>query len=93
MSWAAIRAEVPGLVALSVPIVVGLGASTLLGVTDSIMLAPLRPLPLAAVGLTMAVAIILYAAIYGMLQTISVWVGATHGAGDGRAHVGHRHHR
>lgn len=85
MSWAAIRTEVPGILGLSVPIVVGLGASTLLGVTDSIMLAPLGPVALAAVGLTMAVAIILYAAIYGMLQTISVRVGAAYGAGDGRA--------
>jgi multidrug resistance protein, MATE family len=83
--WAAIRAEVPGILELSVPIVVGLGASTLLGVTDSLMLAPLGSVPLAAVGLTMAVAIILYAAIYGMLQTISIRVGAAHGAGDGRA--------
>jgi multidrug resistance protein, MATE family len=85
MAWDGARAEIAGIVSLSVPIVVGLGASTLLGVTDSIMLAPLGPLPLAAVGLTLAVAIILYAAIYGMLQTISVRVGAAHGAGDGRA--------
>jgi multidrug resistance protein, MATE family len=85
MAWDGARAEIAGIVSLSVPIVVGLGASTLLGVTDSIMLAPLGPLPLAAVGLTLAVAIILYAAIYGMLQTIAVRVGAAHGARDGRA--------
>jgi multidrug resistance protein, MATE family len=82
--WSAIRAEVPGIVGLSVPIVVGLGASTLLGVTDSLMLAPLGPVPLAAVGLTMAVAIILYAAIYGMLQALSVRIGAAYGAGQVR---------
>jgi multidrug resistance protein, MATE family len=82
--WAAIRAEVPGLFALALPIVVGLGASTLLGVTDSLMLAPLGPVPLAAVGLTMAVAIILYAAIYGMLSALSVRIGAAYGAGQGR---------
>lgn len=82
--WAAIRAEVPGILGLSVPIVVGLGASTLLGVTDSLMLAPLGPVPLAAVGLTMAVAIILYAAIYGMLQALSVRIGAAYGAGQAR---------
>lgn len=85
MNWATIRSEVPGILGLSVPIVIGLAATTLLGVTDSIMLAPLGPVPLAAVGLTMAVAIILYAAIYGMLQTISVRIGAAYGAGDGRA--------
>jgi multidrug resistance protein, MATE family len=55
-----------------------------LGVTDSLMLAPLGPVPLAAVGLTMAVAIILYAAIYGMLSALSVRIGAAYGAGQGR---------
>jgi multidrug resistance protein, MATE family len=84
MVWAGIRAEIPGIASLSVPIVAGLGATTLLGVTDSVMLAPLGPVPLAAVGLTSAVAIILFAAIYGMLQTISVRIGAAFGAGDGR---------
>ncbi len=82
--WAAIRAEVPGLFGRAVPIVVGLGASTLLGVTDSLMLAPLGPVALAAVGLTMAVAIIFYAAIYGMLSALSIRIGAAYGAGRGR---------
>jgi MATE family multidrug resistance protein len=82
--WPEIRAEVPGLFALALPIVVGLGASTLLGVTDSLMLAPLGPVPLAAVGLTMAVAIIFYAAIYGLLSGLAVRIGAAYGAGEGR---------
>ncbi len=84
MKWAAIRAELAGIISLSVPIVVGLGASTLLGVTDSIMLAPLGPLPLAAVGLTTAVMIIFLAAIYGVLSALSVRIGAAHGGGAGR---------
>ena len=79
-----IRREVPSILALAVPIVAGLGASTLLGVTDSVMLAPLGPLPLAAVGITNAVAIILFAAIYGLLSAMSVRVGAAHGAGHTR---------
>ena len=82
--WSAMRAEVPGILGLSIPIVVGLGASTLLGVTDSLMLAPLGPVPLAAVGLTMAAAIIFFAAIYGMLQALSVRIGAAFGAGQAR---------
>lgn len=82
--WATVRAEIPGILGLSIPIVVGLGASTLLGVTDSLMLAPLGPVPLAAVGLTMAVAIIFYAAIYGMLQALSVRIGAAYGARQSR---------
>lgn len=84
MQWVAVRAEVPGILGLAVPIVAGLAASTLLGVTDSLMLAPLGAVPLAAVGLTNAAAIILFAAIYGMLQAISVRVGAAHGAGQAR---------
>ena len=82
--WSGVRVEIPGILGLSIPIVVGLGASTLLGVTDSLMLAPLGPVPLAAVGLTMAVAIIFYAAIYGMLQALSVRIGAAYGAGQAR---------
>jgi MATE family multidrug resistance protein len=81
---APIRREVPSILALAIPIVAGLGASTLLGVTDSVMLAPLGPLPLAAVGITNAVAIILFAAIYGLLSAMSVRVGAAHGAGQKR---------
>ncbi len=70
--------------ALAVPVVAGLGATSLLGVTDSIMLAPLGPLPLAAVGIANAVAVILYAAIYGLLSAMSVRVGNAHGARMGR---------
>ena len=80
----AIWGELPGLFSLSVPIVVGLAASTLLGVTDSLMLAPLGPVPLAAVGLTGGVALIFIAAIYGMLAALSVRIGAAFGAGQGR---------
>ena len=77
--------EVPALFGLAVPIVIGLAASTLIGVTDSLMLAPLGPVPLAAVGLTGAVAVLFYAAIYGLLAALSVRIGAAHGAGAGRA--------
>lgn len=81
---ASIRAEVPGLFALALPIVVGLAATTLLGVTDSLMLAPLGPVPLAAVGLTNAAAIIVYASLYGLLSVMSVRIGVAHGAGAAR---------
>ncbi|MCU0901298.1 MAG: MATE family efflux transporter [Cypionkella sp.] len=77
--------EVPALFGLAVPIVIGLAASTLIGVTDSLMLAPLGPVPLAAVGLTGAVAVLFYAAIYGLLAALSVRIGAAHGAGARRA--------
>jgi len=81
----AIWHEVPGIVVLALPIVIGLAASTLIGVTDSVMLAPLGPVPLAAVGLTGAVAVLFYAAIYGLLSALSVRIGAAWGAGAGLA--------
>lgn len=81
----AIRQEVPAIVGLALPIVTGLAASTLIGVTDSLMLAPLGPVPLAAVGLTGAVAVLFYAAIYGLLSALSVRIGTAWGAGEGRA--------
>ena len=59
--FGAIRAEVGGVLSLAVPVVAGLAASTLIGVTNSLMLAPLGPVPLAAVALTNAVLVILIA--------------------------------
>ena len=79
-----IRREIPAVLALAVPIVASLGASTLLGVTDSVMLAPLGALPLAAVGITNAVAVIMWASIYGLLSAMSVRVGSAHGGGQAR---------
>jgi MATE family multidrug resistance protein len=81
---AAVWQQVPRIVALALPIVTGLAAWTLIGVTDSVMLAPLGPVPLAAVGLTGAVAVLFYAAIYGLLSALSVRIGAAWGAGEGR---------
>ena len=77
-------AEVPGILRLALPIVMGLAASTLIGVTDTLMLAPLGPVPLAAVGLTGAVAVPFYAVIYGLLSALSVRIGSAHGAGAAR---------
>ena len=64
----AVWQQVPSIVGLAAPIVMGLAASTLIGVTDSIMLAPLGPVPVAAVGLTGAVAMLFFAAIYGLIS-------------------------
>lgn len=83
--WAQIRAEVSAILRLVVPIVVGLASSTLIGVTDSLMLAPLGVVPLAAAGLTTSAALIIFAAIYGLLSVLSVRIGRAHGAGQGRA--------
>jgi MATE family multidrug resistance protein len=78
------RAEVPRLTFLAVPIIIGYAAQMLPGITDSLMLAPLGPVPLAAVGLTNAVATILFAAVWGLLTTLGVRVGTAWGAGETR---------
>jgi MATE family multidrug resistance protein len=77
--------EAGRLLALAVPLVVGLSASTLIGVTDTIMLAPLGSTALAAVSLTMSASVILYATIYGFISVVGVGIARGHGAGDSRA--------
>jgi MATE family multidrug resistance protein len=67
---------------LSLPIVAGLAASTLIGVVDTVMIAPLGTVPLAAASLTTAVIIIFYSALYGFLSAIGVEAAHRHGAGD-----------
>lgn len=85
MSVAAIRRELPGTLSLSVPIVAGMAAGTLLGVTDSLMLAPLGAVPLAGVGLTGAAWIVVGASVWGLVSAVPVRIGAAHGARAGRA--------
>ncbi len=82
MAWRQMRAEVPGLTFLAVPIVIGYSAQMLPGITDSLMLAPLGPVPLAAVGLTGAGSTILFATVWGVLTTLGVRVGTAWGAGE-----------
>jgi multidrug resistance protein, MATE family len=67
---------------LSLPIVAGLAASMLIGVTDTVMIAPLGTVPLAAASLTTAVIIIFYSALYGFLSAVGVEAAHRHGAGD-----------
>jgi multidrug resistance protein, MATE family len=76
--------ETRGLVILAVPLVIGLSAATLIGVTDTLMLAPLGAVPLAAAAITSSVAMIFYAAIYGLLAAVGVAVARAHGARTGR---------
>lgn len=74
--------EAGALIRLSVPIIAGLAASLLLGVTDTIMVAPLGTVHLAAVSLAAAALIILYSALYGFLSPIGVEVAQRYGRGD-----------
>jgi multidrug resistance protein, MATE family len=80
----AMLGEVPGLVGAGPAHRHGAGGLDAAGGHDSLMLAPLGPVPLAAVGLTGAVAVLFYAAIYGLLSALAVRIGAAHGAGAGR---------
>ncbi len=78
----AARAEAMPILRLSLPIVAGLAASTMIGVVDTIMIAPLGTVPLAAASLTTAVIIIFYSALYGFLSATGVEAAHRHGAGD-----------
>jgi multidrug resistance protein, MATE family len=75
-------AEAMPILRLSLPIVAGLAASTLIGVVDTVMIAPLGTVPLAAASLTTAVIIIFYSALYGFLSAVGVEAAHRHGAGD-----------
>lgn len=78
-------AELPGLLRLALPLVLGLSASELISLTDTLMLASLGTLVLACVSLTASAGLIFHAGLYGMLATLSVRVGHAFGAGDAEA--------
>lgn len=79
------RAEIAPLLKLALPIVAGLGASTLIGVVDTVMIAPLGTVALAAASLTTATLIIFYSALYGFVSAIGIEAAQRHGAGDTKA--------
>jgi multidrug resistance protein, MATE family len=81
----ALRAEIGPLVSLSVPMMVGLSAMTLMGVVDTVMVAPLGTVPLAAVGIASAVGILFLASLWGIITIIGVRMAQAHGGGDARA--------
>jgi MATE family multidrug resistance protein len=82
---ASVLRELPPLLRLAIPLVIGLSATTLISVTDTLFLAPLGEAPLGAVALTSSVAMIFYASIYGALSVVGVNVAHAYGAGDTRA--------
>lgn len=75
-------AEIGSLAALAAPLVAGLVAATGVTLVDTAMLGPLGALPLAAVSLTTAVAIIFYAALYGFAGPVGLFAGRCFGSGD-----------
>lgn len=79
-----IVSELPSLIKLSVPLVLGLSASSLIGITDTIMLAPLGTEVLAIVALVMAVLMLLMAMLYGVISVVGVAMAGGFGARDAR---------
>ncbi|MGB0696915.1 MAG: MATE family efflux transporter [Rhodospirillaceae bacterium] len=74
--------EAPGLVKLAVPIFIALSAMGLIGVVDTLMIAPLGTAALAGAALTTAVLILFYCVIYGMLSACWVSFAQALGAKD-----------
>ncbi|MEO0937607.1 MAG: MATE family efflux transporter [Pseudomonadota bacterium] len=68
------KGEARAVIQLAVPIVVSLAAATLIGVIDTIMIAPLGTVPLAGAALTTAVLFVLYAGLYGFASVAGVRV-------------------
>ncbi|WP_164662167.1 MATE family efflux transporter [Tropicibacter sp. Alg240-R139] len=64
--------EARHLARLAFPIVVSLAAAALIGVVDTVMVAPLGTLPLAAVSITTSALIIFYSALFGFVSATGV---------------------
>ena len=82
---AASLGEAPKVVSLAIPIVVGLAAATLIGVVDTIMIAPLGTEALAAAALTTSALVILYSALYGLVSVIGITIAQARGAQEPKA--------
>lgn len=72
--------EVWRLVALALPIVVSLAAAVLIGVVDTIMIAPLGTNALAGASIAASVILIFYSALYGLVSVCGVLVAQAFGA-------------
>ena len=77
--------EAPKVVSLAIPIVVGLAAATLIGVVDTIMIAPLGTEALAAAALTTSALVVLYSALYGLVSVIGITMAQARGAQEPKA--------
>lgn len=74
--------EVWRLVTLATPIVVALAAAVLIGVIDTIMIAPLGTLALAGASIATSVILIFYSALYGLVSVCGVLIAQAFGAKD-----------
>lgn len=64
--------EISRLAQLGLPIVISLAAATLIGVVDTVMIAPLGTLSLAAASIVNSIIIIFYSGLYGFISAIGV---------------------
>ena len=83
------RAEVRPILKLGVPLMTGFASATLIGVVDTVMIAPLGTVALAAAGITTSILIILISALWGVVTVVSVLIATDEGAKDTRAVSGH----
>ncbi|GAB5470168.1 MAG: MATE family efflux transporter [Rhodospirillales bacterium] len=81
-SLRAIVLEVPPLLRLAIPVIVGLVSGTLMGVVDTLMIAPLGADALAATSLATSALIIVHSGLFGLLSVIAVAMAQAHGAKD-----------
>ncbi|SFS21826.1 MATE family efflux transporter [Yoonia litorea] len=77
-----VPAEMRALARLGFPIVISLAAATLIGVVDTVMIAPLGTLSLAAASITTFVLIIFYSGLYGFVSAIGVRMAEARGKND-----------
>ena len=75
----------PPLLRLAIPAIVGLLSGTLMGVVDTLVIAPLGTDALAATSLATSVLIIVYSGLLGPLSVVAVAMAQAHGARDRRA--------
>lgn len=74
--------ELRRLAALAIPIVVSLAGATLILVIDTIMIAPLGTVPLAAASVTATVFMVMSSALYGFISLIGVRMAEAHGTSN-----------
>ncbi len=77
--------EVWRLITLATPIVVALAAAVLIGVVDTVMIAPLGTPALAGASIAASVILIFYSALYGLVSVCGVLIAQAFGAKDGEA--------
>lgn len=78
----AILSEIQLILRLAIPVIVGLISGTLMGVVDTLMIAPLGTEALAAAGLATSSLIIVHSGLFGLLSVVAVAMARAHGAMD-----------